>query len=143
MSRFVEWAFGPRQLAQGVALVRQAQAGVEFLQEQSAELPHVPPEVEEVRRDLIRLAVQVRDLADAHFWREEGTIAASLVLLLESPSSVSRLTRQLRAKWFALERGLFARLTETTRILIVESGRKRVEVEAEGAAAEDFIESVA
>jgi hypothetical protein len=79
------------------------------------------PEDAEPRRALLRLLGEVRDVADAHSWWEEGSTAVTLIRILRGADDAYELARRLRAGLFALENQIRSRLARAV-LLQVKQG---------------------
>ncbi|MBI1967597.1 MAG: hypothetical protein HYS40_06375 [Gemmatimonadetes bacterium] len=104
MARFLEWAFGPRPVFETAKLVHQAAL--------LAEEVIVRPDDPALRRALLQRVADVRDVADGHFWREEGNTAAALLRTLRGAVDRIELSRRLRAGTYALEEQIRSRLAK-------------------------------
>ena len=106
MKRFVEWAFGSGPLFEGAKLLHQAQCAVAALRRN--------PGDPELQRALARTLHELREMADANHWAEEGDTFAHLYRLLLWPADPAGLVRPLRAGLFAAEQKLRNRLASAT-----------------------------
>lgn len=97
----------PNHLVRAGDLTGEAQRRLEQLLDQVA--PGAP-ETGAGRRGLAMLVAELKGLADAHGWSEEGAVTAEILQLLESPSRLVGLGRRIRMGLTGLQRRLRDRL---------------------------------
>lgn len=115
MTRFLEWAFGPRSLFETAKLVHEAVLLVEAVITRPDDLAP--------RRALQLRLIVLRDLADGHLWHDEGNVAATLIRTLRGADHPFELSRRLRAGLVALEEAIRSRLASAVLLQIKQGMR--------------------